>query len=395
MEKNLLELEAFEIQQPIGKFYFAKMDYKDLIYLASKDMDDIFNDKDAVLQRKLDKARIPALKKYMEYNNATFPNGIILNAQKDACMNYSNNKLTISRIKNAFFIIDGQHRIEALKNYYGEKKFELGVVIFDHVSLDVQSEIFATVNGEQKAVNPTIRLNMKGNDSVDTPDKVVRDICILLNKNRTSPFYKMIKVDDLGKGIISMWAVSSPILSYIYDSSDYYNIKDYLLLNDNNRLDLIGMYNYSEYDKVLWKMYAKKADNVMYRMIANYFTIIKDIYSKTKYVTYVDGKKVITEINQWNNSKYILCKTTGYNALIKLLKVLIQTKCNNNFTEYNFSKILEPLNCEYDKLFVQNEFGSGLYASQRLYEFLYNIVIGDEECGLFSSLDFDKFVIED
>ena len=252
MEKNYIEIEAFEIRQPICSFYVAKINHYDLINLASTDMHNITeNNNFNIYQRKLDLKRIPALKKYMSYSNATFPNGIILNAKENAILDFKNNKLKVKNIKNAFFIIDGQHRIEAL-NYYSNNNipFQLCVIIFNNVDIDTQTEIFATVNGEQKPVNPTVKLNLKGNDDVDTPDKVIRDIIILLNKEKDSPFYEMIKIDDISKGILSMAAIASPLLEFIYDKSDYYNIKDVLILEKNDRYKLKELFNYNLTKKI-------------------------------------------------------------------------------------------------------------------------------------------------
>ena len=378
MEKNYIEIEAFEIRQPICSFYVAKINHYDLINLASTDMHNITeNNNFNIYQRKLDLKRIPALKKYMSYSNATFPNGIILNAKENAILDFKNNKLKVKNIKNAFFIIDGQHRIEAL-NYYSNNNipFQLCVIIFNNVDIDTQTEIFATVNGEQKPVNPTVKLNLKGNDDVDTPDKVIRDIIILLNKEKDSPFYEMIKIDDISKGILSMAAIASPLLEFIYDKSDYYNIKDVLILEKNDRYKLKELFNYNLTKKIFWEMYVDSADNVMYKMLFNYFSVIKEYFSKTKYKS-ESGENIV--VNQWNNKDYILCKTTGYNALIMLLKDIIVRKCNYDFTADNFKKILDNFSNIFDRLITQENFGSGLAASNRLYTYFYYIIFGDNK----------------
>ena len=371
-----IKLGAFKIKQPVGEFFVAKINYKDLVRLASKDMSEISkNSKNNIYQRKLDENRKPSLKKYMEYSKATFPNGIILNAKKCANLLYEDGKVLINDTQNAFFIIDGQHRIEALKMYNGDKKFELCIIIFNDVDLDLQTEIFATVNGEQKAVNPTVNMNLKGNDNVDTPDKIIRDIAILLNGEENSPFYNMIKIDDTSKGILSMSALAKPLLGYIYDLTDYYNVKDYLIMNNNEREGLLAKYSYKLDRKIFWEMYCKKYDNIIYGLLFNYFTAIKNIFSKTQ----VEKEK--NTINQWNNKDYVLTKTLGYNALIELLKDIILKKCNKNFKLENFTTILKPLEMVYskDELITQENYGAGLAGSNRLYKKLYGIVFGNAD----------------
>lgn len=397
MNDKILELEAFEVTQPIGSFYVAKLDYSKLIKMASTDMKNILNkSKNNIYQRQFDSKRLPALKKYMEYANATFPNGILLNARENIIVSYQDHVLKIRETEDSFFIIDGQHRIEALKYYNKNKNFELCVVIFKNISPDLQTEVFATVNGEQKPVNPTVRLNLKGNDSVDTPEKLVRDIAVMLNNDKVSPFQNMIKVKDFDKGILSMAAFATPLLSYIYDKTDYYLIKDVLVMNENNRKILIDKTKYDPSVKILWNIYVDGADTILYKMIVNYFTVIKDIFSKTNYLIkdeLEEGKKVI--INQWNNKEYILSKTTGYNALMKLFKDIIIKKCDNDFTKENFKKILEPLNKDHTLLITQDNFGSGLAAAQRLYEYFYDIIFKDGNKTQFNSTDMDDFIPED
>ena len=130
-----ITIPAFEIEQPVGKFYVGKVKYYDLIDLCSKDLSNISGTQYDIFQRNLDYTRLPALKRYMEYSRASFPNGIVLTANLP--FTFEDGMITVEKRKDAFFIIDGQHRVEALKYYRGNKKFEVCVVIFEQTDKDM------------------------------------------------------------------------------------------------------------------------------------------------------------------------------------------------------------------------------------------------------------------
>ena len=63
---ELIKIPVFEIEQPIGKFFFGKVDSVDLVNLCSKDLSNISATQYDIFQRNLDPKLLPALKKYME-----------------------------------------------------------------------------------------------------------------------------------------------------------------------------------------------------------------------------------------------------------------------------------------------------------------------------------------
>ena len=211
-----------------------------------------------IYQRKLDEKRIPQLEEYMSYSRATFPNGIILNAR--CKIEFKNNTLTFEDREDAFFIIDGQHRIAALKKYNGQASFDVCVIIFNNISVDDQTEIFVTVNSEQKRVNPSVRFNLHGNDAVDTPERVVKNIAQLLNEVE-----KILLSDEPVKrdeSKISLAAFMKPVLHSLYDEKEKYIIKDRLLLNNNMR-SVIGDIKMPS-SKYFWKYYVNCKDEYIY-----------------------------------------------------------------------------------------------------------------------------------
>ena len=346
---NMITIPAFSLEQPIGTFYIGKIDYKLLINMCSKDMDEIIkNGPYDIYQRRLDTRRIPVLKSYMDYSRASFPNGVILNSKYP--LKFTNNELFLRNEENTFFIIDGQHRIEALKYYKGEKPFEICVVIFENIDLDLQTDIFATVNNEQKKVNPTVRMNLRGNDRVDTPEKVSRKIAIAFNDSEESPFLgrirftdEPVKKDELK---ISLSSFIKPIVDNIYSDDRSFDIKDCLYLNHNDRESLIE--NGFSFNKSLWKFYVYSEEETIYIMLLNYFTAIKDIFP-----------------NDWNDNKALLAKTSGYSALMKLFIDVFK----NSPLDMSYNSLYEKLKplSEFEGHFSVDEIGVGNAASTRLY----------------------------
>ena len=292
----------------------------------------------------------------MDYSKATFPNGIILNSNYP--LHYENGKLEIENSQDSFFIIDGQHRIEALKYYKGKAQFEMCVIIFEHIDKDTQTDIFATVNSEQKPVNASVKLNLKGNDSVDTPEKVVRRIAIALNEEKESPFKNRIKFSDepvkRGELKLSLAAFARPIVSYIYNMEKSFDVKDCLYMNKNDRLALAK--NGIDFNqKLLWKYYINGDESLIYALRINYFTAIMDILP-----------------SDWNDKDSLLSKTSGYNALMYLFKDLLIDSPYDMSYDYLYSK-LRPLK-QMKGSFTLDRVGVGNSAAVRLYkEFCKNL----------------------
>lgn len=388
-----ITIPALQYKQPIGIFYVGKMKVSDILELSTTDMDNIESlGEENIYQRQLDKTRVPGLKKYINYSRATFPNGIILNSRDEVTYDEKTHLLEIEKKKNEFFIMDGQHRIEALKYYKGdEKNFEICVVIFNRISIDLQTEIFATVNGEFKKVNPTVSLNLKGNDYVDTPNKIIRDLVITLNSKRNSPLYRLIKIKDKDKGKVSLAAFGNPLINFIYAKDDYYDIKDFLVLNNNDRLSLPGKFNYGN-NRIFWEVYYKKEDYALLMLIKNFFSVIKDKFTNSKFVEKIDGKEKIKFVDQWNSEESVLCKTTGINALFMILKDIFPY-LGKNFSYQKINGLLANI-ADGGTYIIDKNFGVGLAASGRLHKYFYKIIFNKDISEIIVQDELDYYKTE-
>ena len=132
MIEQLVIDNLIEVEQPIGKYYIAKVNAKDLLKISCSDERKFNEELEEYLgtQRELNKSKINSLKEYIKTSDATFPNTIIGTLVGD---NYSvmreNDKIkkiivnidTENEYERPFRIIDGQHRLYSFKDEDIEK----------------------------------------------------------------------------------------------------------------------------------------------------------------------------------------------------------------------------------------------------------------------------------
>lgn len=313
------EFDAIKLKQNSYNIYICAIDAKSLHIMTHEYMEKIKNNKD-LFQRTIDSTRTKRITEYADRLNSMFPTAIVLNAKQE--IKFKDNKINVDD-GDDFFIIDGQHRINGIFN--SDNNYELPVVITENLDDGMQSELFITINSEQKKVNSNVSFNMRGNDSVDTPEKFVVNVLKMLNSDKDSALYNRIWMDDRkknsGDNMISLATFGTPLCNYIYNPDYYYNFKDLLILCKNDKLSegIINAGITKEFEqKILWKLYINSKESLLFRIFDNYFSAIKEVYSE-----------------EWNDKNSIILKTIGFNALIMLFKnVFIYCQKNNgNFTK--------------------------------------------------------------
>lgn len=349
-----MKVKYLRIKQNDIQFYICVINARILMNICSTSINDLKTEHE-IYQRKLDDKRVKKIIRYAERKYGSMPTSVILNANNK--LDISGDYINIDEKKDKFFIIDGQHRINAAGRL--SKEYELPVVIFDRISKDLQSEYFVAINSEQKKVNSNVSFSMKSNDFVKTPEKVVYNIALKLNKDIDSPFFHKIRFDDLlkGRNYLSVYSFAMPIINYIYDKTDYYILKDELI--EERCINSISpkfstKYNRKKY--FLWPFYANDMDNILYKIILNYFISIKNILS-----------------SDWNDGT-ILYKTTGYNALMFLFKdVFLICRRKKDFSLPFMYEILDGIS-SVSGHFSSTECGLGRIASVNLYKKLISAI---------------------
>jgi DGQHR domain-containing protein len=359
MTLSNISLKVIEATQPIGSFYIAKINARKLYEISSVDrlIIEMQSDKNELLykgiQREINEKKVQSLEDYIESPDATFPNSIILNVEERNVVSKSSNTLILKEHKNTFSVIDGQHRLESFREYQ-EADFELVVSIFIGLSIEEQARVFITINSEQTKVNPSIQVFQELHDKVYTPRKMAAIIATLFAKDLESPWVNKIKLlgvkDELSsEGIISLRAFVKPIIEYCYDDNKYHYLRNKILKEGYDSLKNM------EFSRgalpLFWKLYLQRDEEVMYKILFNYFKAMSTILKK-----------------DWKSKDSLLTKTTGYNAMMLLFKdVFIEAEENKNFSLEFYNSILGNLRNLEGTINSKNYGASGEKSSKDLY----------------------------
>uniref|UniRef100_UPI0030D9097B DGQHR domain-containing protein n=1 Tax=uncultured Planktosalinus sp. TaxID=1810935 RepID=UPI0030D9097B len=180
MSEEVIEIECFELEQPIGKFYVGKIKWFDLLSIARKDIERIRVEGAGGIegymgiQRELSKKRLKEISQYVSFEDSTFPNSIVISIDSityiddddvviENIVSFDGKILKLRNNGRIAKIIDGQHRIFGIEKYIEENSlfretfvFDLIVTIFIDIDEEYQSSIFATINKAQTKVNKSL-----------------------------------------------------------------------------------------------------------------------------------------------------------------------------------------------------------------------------------------------
>lgn len=186
--------------------YIFSMKVKDLLpiyYVAVRGRDKI----EGAVQRVLNKRRIGSIKSFILEGNMFF-NSFILNwTDKNYPITSENGNLKVPKVSAAAQVIDGQHRLEGLKQAVEEKR-EIGeqsvtVVLVQNLSTSDAAKIFLNINTEQKPVPSSLVYDLFG--EVRSKDYYVvraKDIATKLHIDPNSPYYQCIRMPGAAQGVL-------------------------------------------------------------------------------------------------------------------------------------------------------------------------------------------------
>jgi len=200
---------AIKVQQPIGEFFVGVLDSKRLCEITHFDVRRILREREFEtylgIQRPLNEKRVEEIEQYVQTVDACFPTAVILSVNAN-CAKYDEEKqlLTLSNYEDPedaertiFYrqiakVIDGQHRIEGLKNYNG-LAFGVNVSIFVEIDVAEEAYIFSTVNLAQTKVNKSLAYDLFDLARSRSPQKLCHNIAVALDQDEKSAFYHRIK----------------------------------------------------------------------------------------------------------------------------------------------------------------------------------------------------------
>lgn len=329
-----------KVSQPIGDFYVGSIDARRLLkisYTEIRRFQDGTQEKIAGIQRERSPKRVEEIKRYVNLEYATFPTSIIIAVERECVeitpycpdeagldSKFFNLKLSpygtegddeYIPLEKIAFIIDGQHRLAGLEGLRQDRKFDVNVSIFVGASEADRAEIFARVNQAQTKVNQSLVIDLASFYEERGPVKFAHEIVLAMNASESGPFHDKVKrlgTADPGKGRVQTLAQASvvrPIVDYITPDPEGERNQRYMGLRS-----LFGQTkekpDWRKY--IFYPFYEKDDDGAVFACLTNYFNAVKDRWP-----------------NSWDNapSGSILNRTTGYGALMRLLRPVYLARC--------------------------------------------------------------------
>jgi len=215
-------------------------------------------------QRLINETRVNKIGAYLREEDALMPNPVILATQDETSVevepegSVSKITLTWTGDKQPISIIDGQHRIEALRKlindgYADFTNFMVPFSLMIDAPYYMKAELFAVINGRQKAVNRSLIYDLLGYLPIrnqDTRDKIYKSevavhrfchkVVKVLNLSSRSPWHSMIKMRGSGTGVVSQAAFVDHLAELVQPRSRRASTLPvlYTYFRDN---DLIGL----------------------------------------------------------------------------------------------------------------------------------------------------------
>jgi len=375
---NNIKINCIEVTQPIETFYVGKINWQDLLKIAKKDIERIRQEGEGTIdgylgiKRELSKNRLAEIAEYVSFNDATFPNSIVISIDsttynetndeiEENILSFENGILELRDDGKIAKIIDGQHRVFGLEKYATDKglfkddlKFELIITIFIDIDEEYQANIFSTINKAQTKVNKSHVYDLYSFSKTRSPQRTSHNVIKLLNEEEDSPFYHLIK--RLGKAdfkneTIAQATLADCIIKYISNNPP----KDRNILRTGAKLPLVeGV----EKDKLFFRnWFIKEEDVKIAKIIWNYFEAIK-----RKWPT------------AWGNLDFILTKSTGVIALMRFLKDLVELLgMEKIITVEEFEGLLNKIEINDSEL-INNIYQSGGVGQSALYKALISSI---------------------
>jgi DGQHR domain-containing protein len=312
---------ALKVQQPIGEFFVGVLDSKRLCDITHFDVRRILREREFEtylgIQRPLNEKRVKEIQQYVQTIDACFPTAVVLSVSAN-CAKYDGEKriLTLSSYEDPedtarsilyreiAKVIDGQHRIEGLKDYSGPG-FDVNVSIFIDIDVAEEAYIFSTVNLAQTKVNRSLAYDLFDLARSRSPQKLCHNIAVALDQDTKSPFYHRIK----RLGVATEGRFNETLTQATFVES----LIDYISRNPVHDRDLYirgktpikATAQESRY-LIFRNMMIEKRDMEIVDVLWNYFDAVR-----SKWPT------------AWGSTGYglILNRTNGFRALMRFLRL--------------------------------------------------------------------------
>lgn len=320
-------ITAFE--QPAGTFYFGAVPATDIAKISvvnPRFYNPLTEKPEGGVQRDSSKKRIKEIADYARSPDASFPTPVILALTENSYF-IENEYLTIHDFGVAD-IVDGQHRIEGLKESGVMDKFTLPVVFLLDPTEEEKALIFATINGKQTTVPASLVYDLFGVTKSRSPQKTCHEIARAMNSSELSPWRGRLKM--LGKKTLGTDESLSQgsFIKFLLPLITSNPTQDMTRIKSGEPPEVHPHCIFNEY-------FNSKDDEVILKVLLNVFNAVK--------VTWPD---------EWADpSKSVLTKTTGYTGIMTALPELVKLgKKHNILSQKYFNLIFEKTKEELDSL---------------------------------------------
>jgi DNA sulfur modification protein DndB len=321
------KLDYIKVTQNKLEFYLVKMPASLLTkisYVAVRNK----SDEEGAVQRVLNPRRIAGIKDFT-LQSGIFPASIVLNWTCNT-LKIVKNKIEIDDKTGSAQVIDGQHRVEGIKQALLEKKeiakMELPVAIYQGLKTQQCADIFLSINTEQKPVSMSLVYDLYGvasDNIVDIAGQRARDIAFSMNEDPESAYFSNIKLPNSSrkKGGIALSAVAAALKP---------------LVESNGTFEQIGLVELE----------------IQKRVLSNYFQVIQKKYGEA-----------------WEDKSNPFLFAAGFAALIRFFELKIARYCNN-FKSFKPEVIAGIIDMdEQNRLYQEDVKGmGGSVATNAIYE---------------------------
>lgn len=355
MTNEKINFQCIQVKQPIGEFYLGAMSAQDLIAISYADVRDIDGrdvDRYLGIQRHLDQNRVKEIQAYVNHKDATFPTGVILAVSSDYVL-YDGDKhiMSITKDEGVAKILDGQHRIEGLIRYTADDFF-VPIVVFVDMDIAEQANVFSTINLAQTKVNKSLVYDLYEYAKSRSPQKTGHEICTLLNRVETSPFYHRIKV---------LGVASADKFETLTQAIFVENLLKYITLDAMRDRDLLmrgkpleRAFGASAKRLIFRDMFIDEQDSIIAKVLYDYFSAVGEQFPSA-----------------WNSVERgnIFNRSTGFIALMRFLGPCCSNLLQSNkaFTQDNFLSIFSHINMDEGSFTPQN-YPPGSSGPKKLYD---------------------------
>ncbi|MCB2074987.1 MAG: DGQHR domain-containing protein [Novosphingobium sp.] len=173
--KDRLRLSVSLVTQGDHQFYTLTM-YSDVLAETCK-VTTRKEDPKRGFQRTLDERRAKEIARYIDDENGTIPNSIVLSAQPEANLKIVGRGKTLefTNTPGAFLILDGQHRVYGFS--MARTRLRVPVVIYNGLSRKEETRLFIDINTKQKPVPSQLLLDIKHLADIETEsEEALRNI---------------------------------------------------------------------------------------------------------------------------------------------------------------------------------------------------------------------------